>query len=101
MPNKTYRLYPKAIEDLESIYLYSMGKFGAQRTEDYILAIEASFQTLADDPLISRKCDYIRPNVRAFNVGSHVIFLKVTDHGIAVIRVLHQTMDFSRHLQGE
>jgi len=58
MPNKTYRLYPKAIEDLEAIYLYSTQEFGIKRTEDYILAIEASFQHLADDPLISRKCDY-------------------------------------------
>ena len=98
MPNKTYRLYPKAIEDLESIYLYSTREFGTQRTEDYILAIDTSFQQLADDPLISRKCDYIRPNLHAFNIGSHIIFFKTTDYGIAVIRVLHQSMDFNRHL---
>lgn len=98
MPNKTFRLYPKAINDLEDIYLYSVREFGLQRTEDYILAIETSFQYLANDPLISRKCDYIHQNLRAFNVGSHVIFLKITDYGIAVIRVLHQSMDFNRHL---
>lgn len=98
MPNKTYRLYPKAIEDLESIYLYSTREFGIKRTEDYILALEASFQHLADDPLISRTCDYIRSDLRAFNVGSHIIFLKTTDYGIVIIRILHQSMDFSRHL---
>lgn len=98
MPNKIYRLYPKAVEDLESIYLYSTGEFGIKRTEDYILAIDTSFQHLADDPLISRKCDYIRPDLRAFNVGSHIIFLKITDYGIVVIRVLHQSMDFNRYL---
>ena len=98
MPNKTFCLYPKAINDLEDIYLYSAREFGLQRTEDYILAIETSFQYLANDPLISRKCDYIHQNLRAFNVGSHVIFLKITDYGIAVIRVLHQSMDFNRYL---
>lgn len=98
MPNKTYRLYPKAIEDLEEIYLYSTREFGIKRTKDYILAIESSFQYLSDDPLIARKCDYIRSNVRAFNVGSHIIFFKTTNYGIAVIRVLHQPMDFNRHL---
>ena len=98
MKNKTFLLYPKALDDLESIYLYSAREFGLQRTEDYILAIESSFQYLADDPLISRKCDYIRQSVRAFNIGSHVIFLKITDYGIAVIRVLHQSMDFDRHI---
>ncbi len=97
MPNKTYRLYPKAIEDLESIYLYSTKEFGIKRTEDYILAIEASLQYLADDPSLSRKCDYVRHDLRAFNIGSHVIFFKMTHYGIAVIRVLHQSMDFTRH----
>ena len=97
MINKTYPLYPKTIEDNESIYLYSTSEFGIKRTEDYILAIEASFCQLADDPLISRKCDYFRQNLRAFNVGSHVIFLKTTNYGIAVIRVLHQSMDYNRH----
>lgn len=76
MPNKTYRLYP---------------------TEDYILAIEASFLHLADDPLISRQCDYVRQGLRVFNIGSHVIFFKITNYGIAVIRILHQSMDFQRH----
>lgn len=98
MQNKTFHLYPKAIEDLESIYLYSTNEFGIKRTEDYILAIESSFQHLADDPLISRKCDYIRPDLRAFNIGSHIVFFKITRYGIAVIRVLHQSMDFNRHL---
>lgn len=98
MPNKTYRLYPKAIKDLESIYLYSTREFGIKRTEDYILAIETSFQNLVNDPLISRKCNYVRQDLRAFNIGSHVIFFKMTNDGIAVIRVLHQSMDFIRHL---
>ncbi|MDR3442733.1 MAG: type II toxin-antitoxin system RelE/ParE family toxin [Legionella sp.] len=98
MSNKTYRLYPKAIEELESIYLYSTHEFGIKRTEDYIWALESSFQHLADDPLISRKCDYIRSDLRAFNVGSHIVFFKATHYGIAVIRVLHQSMDFNRHL---
>lgn len=99
MANKTYRLYPKAIDDLESIYLYSVKEFGIHRTEDYIAAFESSFQYLADDPLISRKCDYVYSNLRAFNVGSHVIFLKITDDGIVIIRILHQSMDFNRHIQ--
>ncbi|HVE44470.1 MAG TPA: type II toxin-antitoxin system RelE/ParE family toxin [Gammaproteobacteria bacterium] len=99
MPNKTYRLYPKAIDDLDSIYLYSTREFGSQRTEDYILAIEANFQRLTDDPMIARKCDYIKQNLKAFNVGSHIIFFKITDHGISIIRVLHQSMDFIRHFK--
>jgi toxin ParE1/3/4 len=98
MPNKTYRLYPKAVEDLESIYLYSSRELGLKRTKDYILAIDSTFQQLADDTLISRKCDTVRQGLRVFNIGSHVIFFKISNYGITVIPVLHQSMDFSRHL---
>lgn len=98
MSNKTYRLYPKAVDDLESIYMYSMREFGLKRTEDYIFAIEESFQHLADDPLIARKCDDVRKGLRAYNIGSHIIFFTITDHGIAAIRLLHQSMDYNRHL---
>ncbi|MBA2711605.1 MAG: type II toxin-antitoxin system RelE/ParE family toxin [Tatlockia sp.] len=75
-----------------------MQEFGIKRTEDYILAIDTNFQHLAEDPLISRTCDDVQESLRAFNIGSHVIFFKMTHYGIAVIRVLHQSMDFSRHL---
>ena len=98
MSNKTYRLYPKAIENLESIYLYTTREFGTQKAKHYISVIETSFPYLVDNPLIARKCDYIHQNLRAFNVGSHVIFLKVTDCDIVVIPILHQSMDFIRHL---
>ncbi|MBA4697738.1 MAG: type II toxin-antitoxin system RelE/ParE family toxin [Legionella sp.] len=98
MSNRTYRLYPKAIDDLESIYVYSLGEFGRNRTEDYIRMLELSFQHLADDPLIARLCEDIRPDLRAFNVGSHIIFFKIIADNIAIIRVLHQSMDFNRHI---
>ena len=98
MTNKTYRLYPKAIEDLESIYLYSAREFGTKRTDDYMHALEDSFKYLAEDPLLARNCDYISQDLRAFNIGSHVIFLKIKNYGISIIRILHQSMDFGRHV---
>lgn len=98
IPNKTYRVYPKAIDDLESIYFYSIKEFGRKKATSYIIAIEKGFQFLVSNPEISRKCDYIRKDLRALNVGSHIIFFKITDYGVAVIRVLHKSMDFERHI---
>jgi toxin ParE1/3/4 len=98
MTNKIYRLYQKAIEDLESIYLYSVAQFGIKRTDNYILDIEKTFQQLANNPEIARKCYYIRRNLRAITYGSHIIFFKVTSNGIAIIRVLHQSMNHEKHI---
>lgn len=97
--NNLYQLYPKAIDDLESIYLYSEKNFGTKKAEDYIKKIESSFHKIATDPSVSRPCDYILDQLRAVNVGSHIAFLKVTHNGIVIIRILHQSMDFVQHLQ--
>jgi len=40
----------------------------------------------------------VRSGYRKKKSGSHVIFFKLIDDGIDVIRILHQRMDFDRHL---
>ena len=98
MLNKSWQLYPKAILDPENIYLYGLGEFGLEKTENYIRNIEAAFKNVANTPGISRKCDHIRSKLLAWNVESHVIFFKKTKTGIAIIRVLHKSRDYMRHL---
>ncbi len=98
MLNKSYRVYPKAVEDLENIYLYGYNQFGLKRAESYIKDIEAGFQQIANNPEIARNCDYIRNKLRSWFVGSHVIFFKPIKNEIVIIRVLHKSMDYIRHL---
>ena len=98
MPNKTYGLYPKAVEDIENIYVYSVKEFGYDRADDYIHKLEQCFKHLSSEPGIARKCDYIRQNLRAYNIGSHIIFFKETGSMIVIIRILHKSMDHERHL---
>ncbi|MEY3707941.1 MAG: hypothetical protein RL585_2498, partial [Pseudomonadota bacterium] len=43
-------------------------------------------------------CEHIRPGFRRWRVERHVIYLQVTDYGIAVVRVLHDRMDALSHL---
>jgi toxin ParE1/3/4 len=53
---------------------------------------------LASDPLRGRACDEIRPGYRKGHAGSHVIFYRVEDRRIDVVRIVHRRMDFERHL---
>lgn len=98
MLNKSWRLYPKAIKDLEDIYSYGLDAFGLEKAESYIKNIEVAFQNIANTPDISRKCDHIRNKLLAWNIESHVVFFKKTTSGIAIIRVLHKSRDYMRHL---
>ena len=98
MLNKIYQLYPKAMTDLENIYLYGRSEFGLKKADSYIKNMEIAFQNIANNPDCARQCFHIRNKLMAWNVESHVIFFKKTKKGIVIIRVLHQSMDCTRHL---
>jgi toxin ParE1/3/4 len=100
MPKKPaeYRLSPAAVSDLEAIWLYTVGEWGIDQAHRYTDDLTAAFDQLARSPLLGTACDHIRNGYRRSNVGRHVIYFRTTEYGIAVIRVLHDRMDASRHL---
>jgi toxin ParE1/3/4 len=40
----------------------------------------------------------VRPDYRKYPSGSHVLFYRLTDDGIDVVRILHERMDYERHI---
>ncbi len=95
---KTFKLRPKADHDLQKIYTYSVKQWGDSRAEQYIQDIETAFHTIAKKQMLGRDCDHISPSLRAFSVVSHIIFYKPDSFGIAIIRVLHKSMDEKHHI---
>jgi toxin ParE1/3/4 len=45
---------------------------------------------LAESPKSAPACDYIRQGYRRRSVVRHMIYFRITDYGIAIIRVLHE-----------
>lgn len=93
-----YRLTPAAERDLESIWAYTVQQWGFEQANRYIDLLTAAFAGLAESPNIAPSCERIRPGYRRWGVERHKIYFRVTDYGIAVIRVLHDRMDAPRHL---
>jgi toxin ParE1/3/4 len=93
-----YRLSPAAERDLEGIWKYTDGEWGREQAERYIDLLAAAFQVLADSPMSAPACDHIRLGYRRRSVERHVIYFRVMDYGVAIIRVLHDRMDAARHL---
>ncbi len=96
-PNKVY-LKPKANEDLEDIYNYSILNFGETKAIEYVQSFDKVFSDLSKDNVNGKACDYIKSKLLKLNVNSHVVFYKHNESIIEVIRILHQQQDFSRHL---
>ena len=93
-----YRLTPAAERDRESIWTYTVRQWGVEQADRYIDFLTTAFAELADSPKKTPSCEHIRPGFRRWRVERHVIYLQVTDYGIAVVRVLHDRMDALSHL---
>ena len=91
-------LSPKAKSDLGGIWDYTHKEWGVEQAEKYVRELWTEMQKLTGDHSTSTDISDVRGGYRKRKSGSHVIFFKLTDDGIDVIRILHQRMDFDRHL---
>lgn len=92
-----YKLSPLAETDLENIWHYTSNKWSAKQAESYHTAIVESFAALAKARKMGRSVDICEGYFK-YPVGSHVIYYKLLDAEIGIIRVLHQRMDVNLHL---
>lgn len=61
--------------------------------------MDISFHKLAEDPSLGRNYNHVRLGLLAYKVVSHIIFFKLAVKGILILRVLHGSMDYGRHLK--
>jgi toxin ParE1/3/4 len=93
-----YVLSPAAQADLEDIWDFGEAEWGADRAELYLRSLQRGVETIAADPTRGRACDEVRPGYLKFAVGSHLLFYRWEPGQVMVVRILHQRMDFERHL---
>jgi toxin ParE1/3/4 len=93
-----YRLTPAAERDLETIWTYTAQQWGMEQANHYIDLITTALDELSQSPKIAPACDHIRPGYRCRSVERHLIYFRITNYGIAIIRVLHDRMDALRHV---
>jgi len=95
---KLYRLSRLAEADLGSIWEHSAANWGVDQAEAYLRDLQHAIETTAANPRLGRACDEIRAGYFKRSVGSHIVFYRLAGGVMEVIRILHQRMDFDRHL---
>ena len=93
-----YVLSAQAVLDLQAIADYGYTNFGAAKAREYGEALEQRFAQLAESPTMGVQANEIANGLRRSKHGSHWIFYVAQADGIFVARVLHERMDFVRHL---
>jgi toxin ParE1/3/4 len=88
---------PAALIDLDAIYDYTYENWGTDQAEIYIMGIHKTCMDLATGDKKGRDASDIRVGYRKQLAGSHLAFYKQTDDELTIIRILHESRDFTRH----
>lgn len=87
------RVTPKARNDLDDIYDYTIASFGEELAEDYAAGFRDVFQRLAENPNIGPRFDHPEPDMRSIGYRSHRIYYIVTDDTLVIVRIFHKARD--------
>ncbi len=87
-----YRVSAGARSDLDELWLY-IAQDDPEAADRYVRAIVSRFPTLASMPRMGRARPELSPGLRSHVVGHHVIFYRLFDGGLEVVRVLDGVRD--------
>lgn len=84
--------------DLDAIRRYSVRTWGEPQTAHYLDALRDTLKGLVRGTAVSRRRDDLRPGLHMAVSGRHCIFFEADDTRVLVVRILHDRMDYRRHL---
>ena len=88
-----------AVEDLRAIREYTLQKWGERQEDIYLDRLWSCFGELLLRSSLHRFRHDLFPGCQVAAEGKHIIFFRVRKDVLQVVRVLHATMDFKRHLR--
>lgn len=88
-----YRLSAAAAKDINDIYDYTIDRFGEQQAVKYLTGLDERLAFLAEYPDTGRTRDEVRKGLMSLVYQKHVVFYRVMQYGIRIVRVLHGSMD--------
>jgi toxin ParE1/3/4 len=94
-----YKISIKASEDIENIWLYTYKNWSLEQADRYVDLIFDEIEYLSANPKSGKNLSHIRKNYYNSKIKSHIIFYRIAEKGIEIIRVLHQRMDSEDRLK--
>ena len=95
---RTVEFSARARRDLADIWSYSVETWGVTQASGYLDAFQTTLKLIDAEAVAVRDASDIRPGLLRYPVGSHVLFFRLLPSRIRVVRILHNHMDFKRHL---
>ena len=94
-----YILSEEADEDLEAIFDYTEREFDFNQAVKYLSELESVLNKLVLNPNIGRKRNEIKVGLLSISEQEHIIFYRIVNDIIRVVRVLHGSRDLPNYFQ--
>jgi toxin ParE1/3/4 len=84
--------------DLLEIWLYTAEEWNLSQADKYLDQLANTLKNLVDHPEMGKERDELRKGYRSLLVNHHIVFYRVIDDEIQIMRVLHESVDLASHL---
>jgi len=97
------RVSSDADEDIESIFRYTVRKLGFDQADSYYGLLASARDRIAANPFLpgSKNREDLSVGCRTLQCGKHMFFFRIRDNTVEIARILHQAMDFEKHVSDE
>lgn len=91
-----YVLSDIADQDIGEIYDYTVSNHGIVQAIEYVTGLDARFAALVDQPRMGKARPEIRDGLMSLIYEHHIVFYRIMDDHIRIVRVLHGSRDLPR-----
>lgn len=88
-----YEFTPSAAADLREIHAY-IARNNPENARRFIDRVKTACRSLVDAPGKGRARPEFGDSVLSFPFGNYIIFYKLTEEGVSILRVIHGARDF-------
>lgn len=98
MKLRPYIISKQAIVDLEEIWFYTVEKWSIEQADRYHSLIFDEVNFICRNIDAGKPMNHIRKGYRVSKVKSHLIFYRVVNDVVEIIRILHERIDIDNRL---
>ena len=90
-----YHLTKKAVQDLDSIWAYTLKTWSEKKADEYYSALVETFAEIAKRPChLDKEYVEIHTGLYRRSCHKHLVFYRLIDNDdIEIVRILHERMD--------
>lgn len=89
-----YSITNQAVEDLNSIWLYTCENWSENQANKYYDLLLKSISGIANNPTLGKQYKMITNNLYGLKVSRHIIFYRFEEgEAVLIVRILHERMD--------